>query len=353
MDFKQFSLSNPVAVLGAGKFGTAIANLIAANVDQVLLYTHKTTRAAAGQISRTMAAQPLEANIVVTDDLVTVLRSCPVIFPIVPAAKFRGLIQEIAAHLRPDHICIHGTKGLDLVEYDGVLTRSHLATMSEVIMQETTMRQVGCLAGPNLSGDLVKKDPAVTVVASGSEKVLSIGKQLLSQNWFRVYTSHDLVSVEMCSVLKNIFAIGAGMLQGMGYQCNTYGFFLTMSISEMHYVMTTMGIGTTALFGPAGLGDLVATCGSTASRNYMLGYRLAKGEKLNAILHSAKEVFEGVQTVKVIHQLMQFYSVEAPITALIYRILFEELPLKKGLSYLMRTSESATYPTDLPPPILN
>ncbi|MGI2298664.1 NAD(P)H-dependent glycerol-3-phosphate dehydrogenase [Candidatus Cardinium hertigii] len=349
MGFKQFSLNNPVAVLGAGKFGTAVANLIAPNVGEVFLYTHTAARAAAGQISRTMAAQPLAANIVVTDDWVTVLRCCPVIFPIVPAAKFRGLMQDIAAHLRPDHICIHGTKGLDLVQYDGVLTRSHLATMSEVIMQETKIRQIGCLAGPNLSGDLVKKDPAATVVASGAEKVLSIGKQLLSQNWFRVYTSDDILSVEMCSVLKNIFAIGAGMLQGMGYQSNTYALFITMSISEMHYMMTTMGIGTTALFGPAGLGDLVATCGSTASRNYTIGYRLAKGEKLNAILHGTREVSEGVQTVKIIHQLMQFYSVEAPITRLIYRILFEALPLKQGLAYLMGRSENTTYPTDVPP----
>ncbi|MGI2262353.1 NAD(P)H-dependent glycerol-3-phosphate dehydrogenase [Candidatus Cardinium hertigii] len=343
MDSKQFSLSNQVAILGAGKFGTAVANLIAANVNQVWLYTHKAARAAAGQISRTMAAQPLAENIVVTDDLVTVLRACPVIFPIVPAVKFRGLMQEIAVHLRTDHICIHGTKGLDLARHDGVLTRSHLATMSEVIMQETTVQQIGCLAGPNLSGDLVKRDPAVTVIASSAEKVLSIGKQLLTQDWFRVYTSHDLLSVEMCSVLKNIFAIGAGMLQGMGYQCNTYAFFLTMSISEMHYIMTTMGIGTTALFGPAGLGDLVATCGSTASRNYTIGYRLAKGETLSAILHTAKEVSEGVQTVKVIHQLMQLYSVEAPITRLIYRILFEELPLKTGLADFIRASESAAY----------
>lgn len=344
MGSKQFFPNNIIAVLGAGKFGTAVANLMAPNVGHVLLYTHKAERALASQINHSIADQPLAANVVVTDDLLTVLHSCSIIFPVVPAAKFRGLMQQIASDLRPDHILIHGTKGLDLAQYEVTLTRSHVSTMSEVIMQETIIRQIGCIAGPNLSSDLVKTHPAVTVVASAAEKVLSIGKQLLTRNWFRVYTSHDLRSVEMCSVLKNIFAIGAGIIQGMDYQCNTYAFFLTMSIAEMHHIMTTMGLGTSALLGPAGLGDLLATCSSTASRNYTIGYRLAKGEKLIDILNATKEVCEGVQTVKVIHQLMQFYRRQAPITAIIYRILFEELPLKKGLTYLMRDSKRSIYP---------
>lgn len=342
--YKSFMPNHIVAVLGAGKFGTAIANLMAPNVGQVLLYTHKAASLVASQQNHSMADQPLAANVVVTDDLLAVLRSCSVIFPVVPAAKFRGLMQQIASALRPDHLLIHGTKGLDVAPYSGSLSRNHLSTMSQVIMQETMVQQVGCLAGPNLSSDLVNKDPAVTVLASSVNKVLSVGQPLLSRNWFRVYTSHELLSVEMCSVLKNIFAIGAGIIQGMGYQCNTYAFFLTMAISEMHYIMTTMGISTNELLGPAGLGDLLATSTSTASRNYTIGYRLAQGEKLIDILRAAKEVSEGVQTVKVIQQLMKSYRRQAPITAMLYRIFFEELPLQKGITYLMRLSSKAIYP---------
>ncbi|WP_243516938.1 MULTISPECIES: NAD(P)H-dependent glycerol-3-phosphate dehydrogenase [unclassified Candidatus Cardinium] len=322
MDSKQFLPNKVVTVLGAGKFGTAVANLLSPHVSRLFLYTHKAERAVASQTSRSVADQSLAPNIVVTNDLTIALSAASVIFPVVPAAKFRGLMQQIASYLRPDQICIHGTKGLDVSDH-APLTWGHLFTMSKVIVQETPVRKVGCLAGPNLSGELAQKYPAVTVVASASSEVLALGEQLLSNDWFRVYPSHDLLSVEMCSVLKNIFAIGAGIIGGMGYQSNTYAFFLTMSIAEMGDIMAAMGIGKTALFGPAGLGDLIATCGSKASRNYTIGFRLARGEKLTAILSQAKEVSEGVQTVKVIHRAMQSCGKQAPITATIYRILFE------------------------------
>ncbi|MCT4697229.1 MAG: NAD(P)H-dependent glycerol-3-phosphate dehydrogenase [Candidatus Cardinium sp.] len=324
-------LNKVVAVLGAGKFGTAIANVVAPNAHRVFLYTYKAEQAFAAQSSRSVADQPLAANVVVTNDWVMVLRTCSVIFPVVPAAKFRGLMRQIAAALRPDHILIHGTKGFDFSQ-NGPLPNHHGVTMSRVMLEETVVKQVGCLAGPNLSAELAQKYPAVTVVASASQKVLAVGAQLLTNDWFHVYQTHDCLSVEICSVLKNIFAIGAGIIGGMGYSSNTYAFFITRAISEMGSIMTTMRISKSALLGPAGLGDLIATCGSTASRNYTIGYRLAKGETLADILRTAKEVAEGVQTVKAMHQLMQSYGRQAPITAAIYRMLFEELPVQQGLN---------------------
>lgn len=344
MDSQKKLYNKTVAVLGAGKFGTAVANLVAPNASRVLLYTNKAERAFVSELSRSCADQILANNIKVTNDLVGILASCSVIFPVVPAAKFRGLMQQMASKLTSEHVLIHGTKGLDLAacQQGESLSRSHIATMSEVIAQETPVRAIGCLAGPNLSADLEKKEPASTVVASASEKVLSISTYLLSNSWFRVYPSSDLVGVEICSVLKNIFAIGAGMLKGSGYGDNTYAFFLTMCITELYHIMRTIGVSLGVILGPAGIGDLIATCGSSSSRNYTIGYRLAKGENITDILAKASEVSEGVQTVKTIHQLMKSYGARAPITDVIYRILFKALPIKTGVAYLMRYPAKGT-----------
>jgi glycerol-3-phosphate dehydrogenase (NAD(P)+) len=333
----SLNMHHTVTVLGAGKFGTAVANVLASNAKRVLVYTNKAERAFEAQMSRSCADQRLLPNVEVTDDLIAALRGCSVVFPIVPSVHFRVLMRQIAPYLTDRHILIHGTKGFDLAHRstDELLQRKHLATMSEVVLQETKVRHMGCMAGPNLAADLVRKQPAVTVVASASETVLAVGKQLLTNAWFRVCTQKDVLSVEFCSVLKNIFAIGAGLLRGSGYGENSYAFFLTGALAEMNYMLQTVGINTCALLGPAGIGDLLATCGSSSSRNYTIGYRLAKGSPLQEVLMHMKEVAEGVQTVQTMFQLMQSYGRRAPITDVIYRILFQQLPVRKGVTYLM------------------
>ncbi|MBX9890071.1 MAG: glycerol 3-phosphate dehydrogenase [Amoebophilaceae bacterium] len=338
MDWKKTLHSKPIAVLGAGNFGTAIAKLIAPQVDQLFLYTNKADVALESQLNRTSAGQTLPANVEVTHDLVSLIKYCPIIFPIIPASRFRSLMQEMAPYLTEEHLLIHGTKGLDITDCEDKpsLTRAYIATMSEVIRHETKVNQIGCLAGPNLAHDLHKKHPAATVVASYSKQVLAIGQQLLTNSWFRAYPSSHLLSVEFCSVLKNIFAIGAGLLRGMEYGDNTYAFFLSASLAEMHHILETMHLHTNVLLGPAGIGDLIATCNSSSSRNYTIGYRLAKGELLNHILATLQGVSEGVQTVKTIHEVMKSHHQRAPITTLIYRILFEQLSPKAGLRCLMR-----------------
>lgn len=333
---------NCVGVIGAGSFGTAVANLLAHNAD-VLLYVRNPATAEAIRQTRTAAGFPLAPNVTPTCDLAEVAERCLVIFPVVPSNGFRSMMRQLAPWLKPHHILIHGTKGLDVCWPQntpagalGPLTRKAVKTMSEVIQEESVVHQVGCLAGPNLSRELALGQPAATVVASPVEAVIAQGQQLLRSDHFQVYSSTDLLGVELCGVLKNIMAIGAGCLSGLGYGENAKGLLISRGIVEMVYLGRAMGASVSPFLGLAGVGDLVATCTSKLSRNYTVGYRLAQGTPPRELMKSTEETAEGINTVRTIRSLIDHYQMRAPITEAMYRVLFEELSVQDAIQYLMK-----------------
>ena len=331
-----------VGVIGAGSFGTAVANLLAHNAD-VLLYVRQPATAQAIQQTRTAAGYSLAPNITPAYDLPEVAERCTVLFPVVPSEGFRRMMQQLAPWLKPHHILIHGTKGLDVRWPQGTalgtlvpLTREDVKTMSEVIQAESAVHQVGCLAGPNLARELAQGQPAATVVASPLAAVRAQGQQLLRSDRFQVYSSTDLLGVELCGVFKNIMAIGAGCLSGLGYGENAKGLLISRGLVEMVYLGQAMGASVRPFLGLAGVGDLVATCTSSLSRNYTVGYRLAQGTPPSQLMQSTAETAEGINTVKTIRSLIDYYQMRAPITEAMYRVLFEGLAVQEAIQYLMK-----------------
>ena len=331
-----------VAVVGSGNFGTAIANILAENC-RVMLYVRNSETAQAINESRTHRGQAIHANVTITQSLEDVAAQCEVIFPIVPASHFRTTMKMFSPFLKPYHILIHGTKGFDVnlppgqtVDSVKKLSRDVVRTMSEVIKEETVVVRVGCLAGPNLAKELALRQPGATVVASPFNEVIQIGKRLLRNDRFNVYENPDLVGIELAGVIKNIIAIASGALSGLGYGENAKGLLVSRGAVEMVYLGRALGGHTKAFLGVAGIGDLVTTCNSPMSRNFTVGFRLAKGEKLNDIIKSMDEVAEGVETIKIVKKCAEFYHVKALITQTLYRILFEGLPVQDALNYLMR-----------------
>ena len=332
-----------VGVIGAGSFGTTVANLLARNAN-VCLYVRNPATAQTIRQTRTAAGYALAPNITLTCDLAEVAERCTVIFPVVPAAGFRGMMQQLAPWLKPHHVLIHGTKGLDVCWQEDArspLTRAGVKTMSEVIQEESVVHQVGCLAGPNLSRELAEGQPAATVVASPAEAVIAQGQQLLRSSHFQVYSSTDLLGVELCGVLKNIMAIGAGCLGGLGYGENAKGLLISRGMVEMVYLGRAMGASVRPFLGLAGVGDLVATCASNLSRNYTVGYRLAQGTPPDELMQNTEETAEGINTVRTMRSLIDHYQMRAPITEAMYRVLFEGLSVQDAIQYLMK------YPLDV------
>ncbi|HMO40730.1 MAG TPA: NAD(P)H-dependent glycerol-3-phosphate dehydrogenase [Saprospiraceae bacterium] len=337
----------PVGVIGAGSFGTAIANLLAHNSDVLLYSRRKEVLETIAQTHYNFGAE-LSPRIRLTNDIQVVAEQCTLIFPVVPAAGFRGMMRQVGPHLRPSHILIHGTKGFDVhsphsttPEESAALRREHVSTMSEIIAQESAVLRVGCLSGPNLATEIMEGQPTATVIASKFNEVIRAGQAVLSSRYFHVFGSNDILGAELAGALKNIIAIGSGILRGKGLGKNIQAMIITRGLTEMIYFGKAMGATPGAFFGTAGIGDLVATATSKNSRNFTFGYRIGRGEEREAILASMPETPEGLGTLRIARQLANYYKLRVPITQMIYNIVFKGFDVDKAIDFLM------TYPYDV------
>jgi glycerol-3-phosphate dehydrogenase (NAD(P)+) len=330
----------PTGVVGAGSFGTAVANMLARKT-QVLLYARKPETVTAIESTGVLQGQELHANITPTNDLELLGRSCHVIFPVVPSENFLEMIRTLSPFLKPYHILIHGTKGLyvdaDLDDGSAALYPEDVYTMSGLIRRESLVVRVGCLAGPNLSRELFEQQPAATVVASHFDEVIREGQRLLRSDRFQVYGSRDIHGVELAGVLKNIIAIGSGALDGMGYGHNAKSLLVSRGLIEMIYLGKMLGAKIQPFLGLAGIGDLVATCSSPYSRNFTVGRMLAAGRSVDDVLHMLDEVAEGVNTVRIMKKLSEQQGMRAPITETLYRVLWEGLSIEEAIKFLMKS----------------
>lgn len=335
-----------VGVVGAGSFGTAISNLLAYNVD-VLLFSRNPELVSQVNVQHQSMEVALSPRVRATSDLREIAENCSLIFPVVPSGVFRQMMQDLGPLLRPYHVLIHATKGLDLhnvkeEEMDQVaITRENVSTMSEIITQESVVIRVGCLSGPNLASEIMEGQPTATVIGSHFDEVISMGKRVLSSEHFHVFGTHDILGAELAGALKNIIAIGSGILRGKQLGKNIQAMLITRGLTEMVYFGKAMGATSHAFFGTAGIGDLVATATSKSSRNFTFGYRLGSGEKKEDIEKTMPELAEGVRTLKIAKQLAKYYKLRVPITQMLYSIVYEDFDIDKALNFLI------TYPYDV------
>ena len=340
MTLKNLS-ENKIGVIGAGSFGRAIANIIAER-NQVLLFARDKQKVLDADEKQKSEGLGLHDDITIIDDLSQLAEQCEVLFPIVPSSNFRTMMSQLAPFLKPYHILIHGTKGLDMnvanveISKENPLSREHVKTMSEVILEESCVLRVGCLAGPNLARELQLHQPAATVVSSRFAEVIEAGQLLLKNDRFLVYGSTDVIGVELCGILKNIIAIASGAISGMGLGDNSKSLLISRGMVEMIHIGRALGGNTEAFLGLAGIGDLVATCSSSLSRNYTVGFRLAKGEALSDIVESMEEVAEGVNTVRIVSQLATTYGIRCPITETLLKIFNGEMTVQESHNYFMK-----------------
>ncbi|HNK98401.1 MAG TPA: NAD(P)H-dependent glycerol-3-phosphate dehydrogenase [Chitinophagales bacterium] len=335
-----------VGVVGSGSFGTAVANLLAEN-SHVFLYSRRADNVVSMANARMSSGQQLHPNITPTDDIGLIAKECYVIFPIVSSDGFKEVIRTMAPFLRPDHILIHGTKGLALkkkglekLKEKSRISNRNVLTMSQLIRRESVVVRVGSMAGPNLAREIAQEMPAATVIASRFDEVIHEGHRLLTSPRFQVYGSYDIIGVELAGVLKNILAIGSGIVSGLNLGENARALLITKGWAEIIKLSEVLGADVKSFLGLAGIGDIIATCSSPSSRNFSVGFRLAKGEKIKAIQTSMEEVAEGINTIRIANGLANFHGIHCPIIKTLYQGIFEDLNVQTGIEYLMRSRRS-------------
>jgi glycerol-3-phosphate dehydrogenase (NAD(P)+) len=342
MALKNSFKSKRIGVVGVGSFGTAIANMLAEK-NEVMVYARKQEVVEQINTTHVVLGKKLNPAINATGDPSELCQACDILFFMIPSSGFLEVVRKFAPFLYPYHVIIHGTKGLALNLPQGEslgtirkLKRSQVLTMSEVILQETVVVRVGCLAGPNISKELILGQPAATVIASKYNEVILEGQRLLRSERFQVYGNSDIIGVELSGVLKNIIAIASGALAGLGLGENAKGLLISRGMVEMVHLSKALGGSVQSVMGLAGVGDLVTTCNSVDSRNFTVGFRLAQGESLDQILATMDEVAEGVNTVRIVDAFIKSVGIRAPITENLHRVLFEDLSIAEALQALMK-----------------
>ena len=331
----------PTAVVGATTWGATLAILAARGGVPVRLLCRTAGEAdvlrQAGEHERRLPGVPFPANLSLEHDPETALRNARLVIIAAPSDRFRENLRRVAASVPADAVALSVTKGLEL---PGGLR------MSQVMAEELPTHpdgQFAVMSGPNLAGEVIAGKPALTVVAAADEAARRLVQDTLMSPAFRVYTSDDVVGVELGGSLKNIIALAAGMADGLGAGDNAKAALVTRGLSEIGRLGIAAGAQLLTFAGLAGLGDVMATCSSPLSRNRRVGEELAKGRTLDEILAGMDAVAEGVNTTVAALEMAERLEVDMPITRLMSRVLFEGLPAEECIPALMERPPRAEW----------
>ena len=332
-------------VLGGGSFGTAIANILADNGNDVTLWmrSEESVKDIANnhENTRYLPGYKLNSAINATTDLVGSVANADVIFVAVPSKSVVSVIQQCNAHLDDSRILVSTTKG---IQKDG------FRFMSQVLRDTTQCSNIGVLSGPNLAKEVAARMLTGSVIASESEYVRNRVQEMLSCRYFRVYGNSDTFGVELAGALKNIYAIAAGMATAMGMGENTKSMLITRSLAEMSRFASELGANPYTFLGLAGVGDLFVTCTSPLSRNFQVGLGLAKGLSLDEVLENLGGTAEGVNTIHLVKEKSDELGVYMPLVQGLNEILFEGGELVTVVKNLMLGEHNSDVEFVLPGP---
>ncbi|MDP6497653.1 MAG: NAD(P)H-dependent glycerol-3-phosphate dehydrogenase [Dehalococcoidia bacterium] len=326
-------MSDQATIIGATTWGTTLGILLAQNEVPVNLLVRTEAEAqtlsSQGRNARFLPGSFFPEGLSVTSEPESALQQSDLVIIAVPSDRLRENVQRIKAHLQPRMIVLSATKGLELP------SARRMSQVLEDELPDDLHPGICVLSGPNLAKEIVEGKLASTVIAGRNPEATQKAQNMLMSTNFRVYTSADVLGVELAGALKNIVALGAGIGDGMDAGENAKAAFITRGLAEMTRLGIAAGADPLTFAGLAGLGDVVATCSSRLSRNRYVGEQLAKGHSWAEISESMDNVAEGVNATLAALVLAKELGVEMPIAEMASRVLFDGLSPQKAMAELM------------------
>lgn len=310
-----------IAVIGAGSWGTALGIIAGRAGHQVRLWSRN--EEVIDSINRErvnrlyLASCEMPPGIEATSELSATLEGAEIVLLAAPSHVTRELVERMSPELSPEMVLVSATKGIEIE------TGKRISEVVNDVLQERFAPRFVCLSGPSFAQEVVAGHPTAVVAASDRLAEAQLVQAALSFQNLRVYTNTDVVGTEVGGSVKNVMAVAAGMVAGLGLGANSIAALITRGLAEMARFALAQGARVETLMGLAGLGDLVLTCTGTLSRNRFVGHELGRGRTLDEIVGGMHEVAEGVKTTKSVHMLAQRLKIEMPITKEVHAVLYQ------------------------------
>ncbi len=322
-------MAQALAVIGAGSWGTAQANLLAQKGYSVSLWVHNPELAKTIEREREnttyLPGIQLAESLLVCTSIEQALGNVEFVVMAVPSQHVRGIAQQFKPYVTPETIIVSTSKGIE---------HNTLLRMSQVLGELLPCR-VGALSGPSFAIEVARQYPTAVVAAADEAQVAKKIQQIFHTPYFRVYINNDVVGTELGGAIKNIMALATGISDGLGFGLNTRSALINRGLIEIAKLGAALGAKPITFLGLAGMGDLVLTCTGDLSRNRQVGLKIGQGQKLDHILAEMRMVAEGVETTKSALALARKNGVDMPITEQVHAVLFEDKSPRQAVEELL------------------
>lgn len=321
-----------VSIIGGGSFGTALAQVLSDNGHNVLIRDINEDFVNKINVNHLhpFFDMSIPENIKASTDLKKVVDFSEIILLCVPTKVMRGVIKELSQVISTPKIYVNVSKGIE---------PETSALVSEILEQEMSPSQIKgfvCMSGPSFAEEIMHRKVTMVVSASKDKECANTIQNLFNNsNYFRVYTSSDVIGVEVCGTVKNAIALLSGVAEGLDLGNNARAALLTRGSKEIIEIVRSMGGEESTCYGLAGMGDLILTASSKLSRNFQAGMRIGNGEKIDSILQTSKNVVEGVRAIKACDEIAKKFDLDLPILNLAYKVVYEDLDVNSAVKLLL------------------